>query len=72
MSLFSPYTVDGVRYNTAREAQRAKRLKALKNVNENRGIRSRLWNLFASDEQKAQAKKNYESMLQGGSGITYY
>lgn len=72
MSILSPYTVDGVRYNTAQEAARARRMKALKGVVENKGIRNRLWNFFASDEQKQQAKKNYESMQRGGSGITYY
>jgi hypothetical protein len=57
------YTVDGVRYNTAQEAQRARRLKALKSINENTGIRSRLWNFFATKEAKEKARKDYESMM---------
>lgn len=66
------YTVDGVRYSTPQEAQRARRLKALKSINENRGIRSRLWNFFATPEAKQKAQKDYQSMLGGGSGVTYY
>ena len=66
------FKLDGVEYATAQELQRAKRLKALRNINENHGLRSRLWNLFASPAQKADAKKQYESMQQGGSGIKYY
>lgn len=66
------FKYDGKEYATAGEVQRAKRLKALESVVHNRGLRSRFWNFFASPEQKAQAKKNYEEMLQGKSGITYY
>lgn len=68
----SRYTVDGVRYNTAREAQRARRRKALENIEANRGIRSRLWNLFASRDQKKQAAADLASMRAGGSGYQTY
>lgn len=66
------FKFDGKEYETAQEVQRAKRFKSLENINKNKGLRSRLWNLMASPEQKAEAKKQYESMLQGGSGIKYY
>jgi len=58
----SKFTVDGVRYGSAREAQRARRKKSLKNIGANRGVRSRLWNMFASKEKKKQAAQELESM----------
>ena len=58
----SKFTVDGVRYNTAQEARNARRRKALENVSKNRGVRSRLWNMFASKEQKKQAALNLKKM----------
>lgn len=63
---------NGQEFDTPEALQRAKRLHALESIVQNRGIRSRLWNLLAGPERRAQAKKNYESMLQGGSGITRY
>ncbi len=72
MAFLNPWKVDGVKYTNVQDLQRAKRLKALKKVNENKGIKSKLWNLGASKAQKDQAKRNYEDMLAGGSGVTYY
>lgn len=68
----SKYTVNGVRYATAREAQRARRRKALENIEANRGIRSKLWNLFARPSQKKQAAADLASMRSGGSGYQSY
>lgn len=68
----SKYTVDGVRYNSAREAQQARRRKALENIESNKGIRSKLWNLFASKKKKKQAAANLASMRAGGSGYQSY
>lgn len=72
MSLFSPYTVDGVRYSTAREVQRAKRRKALEGIASNTGIRNRLWNFFAKPSQKKQAADDLASMRNGGNGYREY
>ena len=68
----SKYTVGGVRYKSAREAQRARRKHVLERVTSNKGIRSKLWNLFSSNKQKDQAKKDLEDMRRGGHGYKMY
>lgn len=66
------YKWNGQEYATAQDLARAKRFKALDDVVHNRGLRSHLWNFFARPADKERAKKNYESMMKGGSGISYY
>ena len=68
----SKYTVDGVRYSSAKEAERARRRKVLENIAANKGIKSKLWNAFASKKQKDQAAADLASMRAGGSGYRTY
>ena len=67
-----PFNVGGVKYKNAADATRARRQEALKNIVENRGIRSRLWNLIANKKDKQKAADQYKSMLGGGSGYETY
>jgi hypothetical protein len=66
------FTVDGVRYATAMEAQKARRRKALEGIASNKGMRNKLWNLFARPTAKKEAKEQLESMRNGGSGVRMY
>lgn len=63
MSLLDPFKLDGVKYDTAQGVRAAKKKKALMGVVSNKGVRNKLWNLFASKQQKQSAKDELASIM---------
>lgn len=63
MSLLNPFKLDGVKYESAQKLRDAKRLKALKGIQENRGIRNKMWNLIANKKQKKAAADELAGMM---------
>lgn len=63
MSLLNPFKLDGVKYDSAQKLRDAKRLKALKGIQSNKGIRNKLWNMIADKKQKKAAADELASMM---------
>lgn len=63
MSLLDPFKLDGVKYKTAQGLRDAKKKKALQGVVANKGVRNKLWNLFASKQQKQAAREELDSIM---------